>query len=55
MVSAGPYKGDVSHCGHYVLMAHITAEIEFGRSKLDALETQGCLINHKMRNPLVRL
>jgi hypothetical protein len=28
MVSAGPYKGDVSYCGHYVLMAHISAETE---------------------------
>lgn len=28
MVSAGPYKGDVSHCGHYVLMARITVETE---------------------------
>lgn len=26
MVDAGPYKGDVSHCGHYVLMAHLAAE-----------------------------
>jgi len=27
-VSDGPYKGDVSHCGHYVLMAHVGAETE---------------------------
>lgn len=28
LVSAGPYKGDVSHCGHYVLLADMAGQIK---------------------------